>query len=541
MPQFSQGGRYLVKPPVGSQINYGHDLSIGVQEAYPFNEGGGGKLWNAGPSGVGPLTSTAAVWSAALPQPYVTGLKVGASTQTCFTPSTVVCGAQNSFVIAFVRTAAATANTVVMLCRQANSTNNQIGIQYDGTAANLNLNMANSASTLQTLSIPAANIVLNALTLIAVSFDRSTGMCNAWVNGAAFTHAGSAVTGTTSTGYAVAIGASTTAGGSLAQTQSLLLRYNRLLSAGDAFALTDNPYQLWLPPALRRYWVAPAGGTAISISLADTLAFTDAQLTDDALTRSSALTLIEAETADTALTRTSLLAAAEAIIASGGQAMTDAATLAESSAQASGTAQSDTAPPVDTAATSTALTGADTAVFVDALLSAGGPSFTDLATLAESALYSLALTQADALAAADLVTWGTITTLLLALADTLALAESAASDTAAALADALSPAEAAILAGALSLADAATLAETIAAWVTEGRLTIPADMLGTLDHLGALAGALSLTDRLSPSDRLLFLVIQQIIHQLSGTLRVRQRQGGTLPITQHLGGTIIDG
>lgn len=602
---------WINKPPLGAQLNPGHDLAIGLQDLFLFNERGGKTATNLGPSGVGAITSSAFSWPTGQ-MPYGGGLAVGAAGQTCATGFTVSLPTQVTMVLVFQRTAAAAVSGLLLAVRQSATANNQVSFQYDGGAANLGMKMTNSTGTDRIANIAVANITTNTWYVLVAAFDRAAGTISAWLNSTAFSGSPGAASAVTTNSHAIALGGSATGGGSQGATVAMFARYNRLLLAQEAAQLVENPWCMVAPPALRRYWVV-SGGTAISIALADTLTFLDTQVTDDALTRSSVLTLAEAETTDTALTRASILtlveamqAAAgaspadtltptetivgsggqagadtaafiEALLSAGGPALADTATLAESSSQGAGSTQSDPITTVDTAATSTALSGTDTAALIDALLSAGGPSLADLTTLVEAFLASGALTAAaDALSAADTLIWGTITTLLLSLADTLTLLESVATNTAAVQADALSPVDLASLAGglartdaailadsgatggsaaladalnsadalaaagALSQADAVTLAEQVAAWLVDGRLTLPADALTTLDTLGTLAGALSVTDSLSPADRLLFRVIQRIVHHLGGTLTIRQSQGGTLSIRQSQGGTLDD-
>lgn len=267
---------WTIKPPLGSQLNAGHDLAIGLQDLFLFNERGGKTANNLGPSGVGALTSSAFNWPTGQ-MPYGGGLAVGASGQSCATPFTATVPTQVSMVLVFQRTATTAANGIMATMRQSGTANNQVSFQYDATPTNLNILMSTSANALKDITIPLASIAINTWCVLAASFDRAAGTISAVLNSTAFSGSPGVASAVATTAHALSVGGTATGTVNQGITVAMFARYNRLLAAQEAAQLVDNPWCMIAPPALRRYWVV-SGSVANAQTLAATQGTTPAMV-----------------------------------------------------------------------------------------------------------------------------------------------------------------------------------------------------------------------------------------------------------------------
>lgn len=259
-----------IKPPEGTQLNLGHELTDKMIFCAPFNEGAGRAVdalsqvagdpsansgtshmsWQNFPEGI------------AYKNNGTTGVGGNFVGPIWPTANSKRYGLVNSNVSMVVGFAFATVTNPVLLGLY-NSTTRIIAISYDNTqpATNAQLTVVANANFVQAAWTPSTGTYY----IVGFTYDNKANACQLYLNGAKLGSSGAAaaLTGTITSLLVAATfdNAQVWSGGQLNGRIVFGYIWNRALSASEHRQVYDNPWQIFQPAApYQRFWLVPAVG-----------------------------------------------------------------------------------------------------------------------------------------------------------------------------------------------------------------------------------------------------------------------------------------
>lgn len=249
----------ILQLPVGARINRAHNLSAGLVGAWPLNEGGGLKAFDAANHNHGTLTNATFAQR-----------QMGSAFAGNGTSGYIALGTTTSLNLAGEMSLSAwiNTNTIAVATKQVLCNTNGAGnlvqwnIEINRTAAKVSM-LANSAAVALT---GATSLVINKWYHITGTRKGSTGnwTYTIYINGVQDAQA-TGVTGNPDAHQVDAIGDIANSGGQWFNGYiKHALIYNRALSAQEVRQLYADPYSMYYQP--NRKWAYVAGAAPVSNS-----------------------------------------------------------------------------------------------------------------------------------------------------------------------------------------------------------------------------------------------------------------------------------